>query len=118
MSDRHPDNPPCGGLILRGKNSTDSLAWDRNWYDLLPLVKLVCMKLIRIGPHHYNKRVLLLEEQRRIDISGFGSSHDAGFLGGDGQAEPSLLKLVDVVKLGIGCLAESRQLAQVFAWMA
>jgi 2-keto-4-pentenoate hydratase/2-oxohepta-3-ene-1,7-dioic acid hydratase in catechol pathway len=42
------------------------------------------MKLIRFGSPDYDKPGVLLDDGRRIDVSGFGSDYDEGFFGGDG----------------------------------
>jgi hypothetical protein len=42
------------------------------------------MKLIRFGSPDYEKPGVLLDDGRRIDVSGFGSDYDEGFFGGDG----------------------------------
>jgi 2-keto-4-pentenoate hydratase/2-oxohepta-3-ene-1,7-dioic acid hydratase in catechol pathway len=42
------------------------------------------MKLIRFGSPDHEKPGVLLDDGRRIDVSGFGSDYDEGFFGGDG----------------------------------
>jgi 2-keto-4-pentenoate hydratase/2-oxohepta-3-ene-1,7-dioic acid hydratase in catechol pathway len=42
------------------------------------------MKLIRFGSPDHEKPGFLLDDGRRIDVSGFGSDYDEGFFGGDG----------------------------------
>jgi 2-keto-4-pentenoate hydratase/2-oxohepta-3-ene-1,7-dioic acid hydratase in catechol pathway len=42
------------------------------------------MKLIRFGSPDHEKEGVLLDDGRRIDVSGFGSDYDEGFFGGDG----------------------------------
>lgn len=42
------------------------------------------MKLIRFGQAHHEKPGVILDDGRRIDVSGFGSDFDEAFFGGDG----------------------------------
>ena len=42
------------------------------------------MKLIRFGSPDHEKPGVLLDDGRRIDVSGFGSDYDEEFFGGDG----------------------------------
>jgi len=42
------------------------------------------MKLIRFGSPDHEKPGVLLDDGRRIDVSGFGSDYDEAFFGGDG----------------------------------
>ena len=42
------------------------------------------MKLIRFGSPDYDKPGVLLDDGRRIDVSGCGSDYEEGFFGGDG----------------------------------
>lgn len=45
------------------------------------------MKLIRFGNPGQEKPGLLLDDGRRIDVSGFGQDYDEAFFGGDGLAQ-------------------------------
>lgn len=78
------------------------------------------MKLIRYGSHDREKPGVLLDDGRRIDVSGFGSDYDEAFFGGDGlkRLAAVFLKPGDVVELGIAGLGESRQVARAFTGVA
>ncbi|MEM7143975.1 MAG: fumarylacetoacetate hydrolase family protein [Verrucomicrobiota bacterium] len=44
------------------------------------------MKIFRFGPEGQEKPGVILEDGRRVDVSGFGADYDESFLGGDGLA--------------------------------